>query len=42
MIDLGRLNRLAKTIWPDEIYNLAAQSHASRQYIQHISDSEVR
>src|SRR2546429_1715799 len=34
MTDSGGLNRLVKTIRPDEIYNLAAQSHVHISFDQ--------
>ncbi len=41
MTDSGGLNRLVKTIRPDEIYNLAAQSHVHISFEQPEYTSEV-
>src|ERR1700687_3810390 len=35
MTDSGGLNRLVKTVRPDEIYNLSAQSHVQISFEQH-------
>jgi GDPmannose 4,6-dehydratase len=34
MTDSGGLNRLIRTVWPDEVYNLAAQSHVHVSFDQ--------
>jgi GDPmannose 4,6-dehydratase len=34
MTDSGGLNRLIRTVWPDEVYNLAAQSHVHISFDQ--------